>query len=463
LCTQGLWAQKWLTLQEVLDSVEKHYPPLLVAVQDKVIADADITIAESRFDLAMKSGYEGDYLGYYRNDTYRAGVEQASQFQGMSYFAGYALGRGSYPTYEGKLQTDSAGEYKMGVRMPTLRDRATDQRRADLQKALIGRRIADLGVDQQRLLIVQMATRRYYDWVAAGRRSEAARAVLKVAELRDQQLKDTARLGQIPQIDVTDNLRAILTRRGAAIEAERGLQMAAIELSLYYRDTQGQPVLPQPSLLPPAFPELTEFTKQRMLDDVELALRRRPEIQRFAAQRSQVEVDRKLARNQLLPNVDVVLSYTRETGERLVRRGPDELTASLVFDMPFQRRAAKGKDLSAVAKIQQFDQRERFARDQVVAEVRDAFSALSAAYQRARLLREEIDVTRQLETAERVRFELGEGTLFLVNLREQATFDTALREVAAVNDYFRALALYEFAIAEAMARKVTGSTGPTRP
>lgn len=61
-----------------------------------------------------------------------------------------------------------------------------------------------------------------------------------------------------------------------------------------------------------------------------------------------------------------------------------------------------------------------------MAEVRDAFSALSAAYQRARLLREEIDVTRQLETAERVRFELGEGTLFLVNLREQATFDTAL-------------------------------------
>ena len=325
--------------------------------------------------------------------------------------------------------------------------------RADLQKALIGRRIADLGVDQQRLLIVQLATRRYYDWVAAGRRFEAARAVLKVAEVRDQQLKETAKLGQIPQIDVTDNLRAILTRRGAAIEAERGLQMAAIELSLYYRDALGQPVLPASALLPPAFPELTEFTEQRMLDDVELALRRRPEIQRFAAQRSQVEIDRKLARNQLLPNVDVVLSYARGTGDRVVGRGPDDLTASLVFDMPFQRRAAKGKDLSAVAKIQQFDQRERFARDQVVAEVRDAFSALSAAYQRARLLREEINVTRELETAERVRFDLGEGTLFLVNLREQATFDTALREVAAVNDYFRALALYEFAIAEAMSKK----------
>ena len=143
-------AASWLQLEEVLASVDRHYPPLLVAMQDKVIADADITVAESRFDVALKGGYEGDYLGYYRNDYYKAGVEQATQFQGMSYFTGYTLGRGSYPTYEGKRQTDGGGEYKAGVRMPALRDRAIDSRRAELQKATLGRRIADLGVDQQR-------------------------------------------------------------------------------------------------------------------------------------------------------------------------------------------------------------------------------------------------------------------------------------------------------------------------
>jgi outer membrane protein TolC len=445
--------QNWLKLEEVMQSVERHYPPLLIAFQDRVIADADVTLAEGRFDLNLQSGYEGDYLGFYRNDVYKAGVQQATQFQGMSYFAGYQLGRGNYASYDGKLQTDSLGQYRTGVRLPLFRDREIDGRRAELQKALIGRRVAELGVEQQRLVIMQFAMRRYYDWLAAGRRYRAAREVLRVAEERDQQLKDASALGQIPQIDVTDNLRAILTRRAALVETERALQLAAIELSLFYRDASGEPRLPGPEQLPPDFPAMRAISEQRLQEDIELALRRRPEIQRFAAQREQVEVDRRLARNQLMPNVDTQIAFIRETGERIVRRGPNDLIASLIFDLPYQRRQAKGREMAALARVSQFDQRERFARDTVTAEVRDAYSALITAYQRAQVLTQELEVTRQLEEAERVRFNLGDGNLFLVNLREQAAFDTEIRQVSAMNEYFRALALYEYAIAEALARR----------
>lgn len=447
-----LAAQEPLRLEEVLDSVDRHYPPLLAALQDRVLASADLLAATGRFDLSIRSGYEGDYLGKYRNDVYRAGIEQATQFQGMTYFAGYQLGRGSFASYDGKLQTDLGGEYKAGVKLPLFRDRAIDARRAELQKALIGRRIADLGVDQQRLVILQLATRRYYEWLGAGQRYKVARAVLQVAEQRDGQLREAVRLGQIPAVDVTDNQRAILTRRALLIEAERALQQASIELSLFYRNPSGSPVVPEPNRLPSAFPAPRDFDQQRLDGDIELALKRRPEIRRFREQRSQVEVDRKLARNQLLPNVDVSVGFSSQLGERRVGRGPNDLIAALVFDLPAQRRVAKGRDLAALARIEQFDQRERFARDQVEAEVRDAYSALKAAYERARVLREEVEVARQLEVAERVRFELGEGNLFLVNLREQATYETELREISALTEYFRALALYEFAIAEAMSR-----------
>lgn len=440
----------WLTLQQVLASVETQYPPLLAALQDKVLASADLLVAEGRFDLAMRGGYDGSYFGAYPNDVYRASVEKPLEYNGMTLNGGYQLGEGSFAAYDGKRQTDSAGEFRTGFRAPLLRDRAIDSRRADLYKALIGRRIADLGVDQQRLTIIQMATRRYYDWVAAGRRLEAAGAVLKVAEQRDQQLRDASEIGQIPRIDVTDNQRAILTRRNQVIEARRALELAAIDLSLYYRDANGQPNLVSPSLLPPDFPALRDLTEQRLADDVDLALKRRPEVRRFTAQKEQVEVDRKLARNQLLPNIDVAVNYSRNAGDRIIKRGPDELQASLIFDLPLERRQAKGRDLAAAARIRQFDERERFAKDQITAEVQDAYSAVRAAYSRAQVLREELAVARQLEEAERARFQLGDGTLFLVNLREQATFDTAIRELAATNDYFRAWALYEYAIAEAL-------------
>lgn len=446
-------AGTWLTLERVLQSVETHYPPLLVALQDKVLASADLMVAEGRFDLALRGGYDGTYFGAYPNDVYRASVEKPLEFNGMTLNGGYQLGQGTFANYDGKRETDSVGEFRTGFRAPLLRDRSIDPRRADLYKAVIGRRIADLGVDQQRLAIIQMATRRYYDWVASGRRLEASEAVLKVAEARDQQLKDASEIGQIPRIDVTDNLRAILTRRNQVIEARRALELAAIDLSLYYRDGSGRPTLVESALLPPDFPALKDLTQQRLADDVDLALKRRPEVMRFTAQKEQVEIDRKLARNQLLPNVDVAVNYSRNAGDRIIKRGPDELQASLVFDLPIERRQAKGRDLAAVARIRQFDERERFARDQITAEVQDAYSAVRAAYGRVQVLRQELEVARQLEEAERARFQLGDGTLFLVNLREQATFDTAIRELAATNEYFRAWALYEYAIAEQLKSK----------
>ena len=59
---------------------------------------------------------------------------------------------------------------------------------------------------------------------------------------------------------------------------------------------------------------------------------------------------------------------------------------------------------------------------------------------------DEVTVSRELEDAERARFELGEGTLFQLNLREMATLESVQREIAALADYHRASASYKAAI-----------------
>jgi outer membrane protein TolC len=93
--------------------------------------------------------------------------------------------------------------------------------------------------------------------------------------------------------------------------------------------------------------------------------------------------------------------------------------------------------------------KERLARDRVGADIRDAYSALQAAFDRLQMVRGEVQVALKLEDAERSRFELGDSTLFLVNLRELATADAALREVNATADYHRFYADYVAAMARA--------------
>ena len=55
------------------------------------------------------------------------------------------------------------------------------------------------------------------------------------------------------------------------------------------------------------------------------------------------------------------------------------------------------------------------------------------------------ETARELEGLERDRFQLGDSTQFLVNLRELNTADAAFREVKALADYQKALVDFEAA------------------
>lgn len=122
----------------------------------------------------------------------------------------------------------------------------------------------------------------------------------------------------------------------------------------------------------------------------------------------------------------------------------------MIFDLPLQRRQATSQLQNAEARLGEVEQREKFQRDQVTADVRDAASAVKAAFERSNVVSQELSVTRQVEDAERLRFELGDSTLFVLNQREQATAEAAIREANALADYFRAYAAYELAIAKAL-------------
>lgn len=439
-----------LLLDNILQSVDKHYPPLRAALLERPIADADLLTSQGRFDLSLKARAETQRLGFYENERFEILIEQPLQTWGSTVYSGYSLSDGRYPDYEGKSDTNAAGQYRAGIRVPLARDRALDSRRADLQRSRIGLRLADLSIEQQRLTILQSATRRYWDWVAAGRRLAVARTIFDVAQGRDGVIRESVRIGALPQFEQLDNQRVVLLRQSAVVEARRALENAAIELSLFLRDASGQPQIASEDMLPQGFPDPNALELKEVMEDIEAAQLRRPDVLRFIFQRNQINIDRALARNQRLPNIDFFGEYVRELGDGVVKRGPNDLRAGFIFDLPFQRRQATGRLQAAESRLKQLDQREAFQRDQVNADVRDAASAVRAAFERSQVLHEELKATRQVEEAERVRYELGDSTLFVLNLREQGTAEAALREATALADYFRAYAAYELAIAKAL-------------
>ncbi|MFN3429909.1 MAG: TolC family protein [Candidatus Sericytochromatia bacterium] len=435
-----------LTLDEVLTPLAESYPPLDAARRDLALAEAEAVAAAGGFDPAWRSRAAGVPVGGYPQFRLDTMVEQPLPWMGLTVFGGYRLGTGSFAVYDGKLETNAGGELRAGVAMPLLRNGPIDRRRANWLRAEGGLLAAQAALRQQQLEAFRLAAHRYWDWVGAGRKLAVGRAVLAIATQRDAALAASVQSGQAPPIERVENERAILQREAQVLAAERALTQAAIELSLLHRDLRGGPVVPPPGRLPPDFPAAPDVEGLALDRALSQAQRLRPEPARLAAQRAQAQVELEWAENQLSPGLDFSVTGAQDLGSGSAIRAVPELEAAIGLDVPLLTRGPVGRIGVARAAVARLASLERFARDRVAADVRDAHNAVAMASRRWLVADRELALSRRLEAAERDRFTLGEGTLFLVNLREQATADAASRLVDAQVDLHKSWATYQAAV-----------------
>lgn len=436
-----------LGLDEVLRSVDTAFPLLLAAAREKDEAQGAALSADGGFDPSLKaSGFYEPVSGYPRQ-YFTVQADQPTPLWGSSFFVGYRYGSGKFPIYDGKLDTNDFGEVRGGVRVPIWRDGPIDRRRASIRQAELGVSLASLSVDQARIEARRAAAFRYWDWVAAGRRVDVLRAWLDLAVVRDAALAARAARGDIPEIDRTENQRTILQRQAAVVGAERDLLQASMELSLYLRGASREPMVPDARRLPRSLPPPSPIDHLGGKAEEDRALVRRPDVKRFDLLRDRSRIEADLARNQQKPGIDVTLYGARQFGPGDPVRGEPVIGAALVLDIPILNRVQNGREQSAEAAAAKATDQQRFARDRVVADVRSAVAAIDAAQKRAVMAESEARIAAQLADAELRRFDLGESTLLLVNLREQANAEAKVREIDAAADFHRAEASFRAATA----------------
>jgi outer membrane protein TolC len=433
-----------LSLDEVLASVERHYPLLRAIEQERAAAGGRLLSSLGAFDLNLNAGADGG-PGTYDNFRSTAGVSQGLPVAGIGLFAGYRNGYGDFPTYNLGQKTADGGEFRAGITVPLWRDRAIDRPRATVQQARLDVELAEPVIERARLDFIRAAARVYWAWVAAGQRLKAVEGLLALAVERDTQIRRQVEEGAVANIARVDNQQNIALRNGVLVQAQRAFQQATIELSLFLRDETGTPTLAGPGRLPD-FPEATPVDPASFDAALRTAFELRPEPRRLALQRERAAVELRLARNHTLPTLNATLAGSQDVGYgKSSLSGPNGLdrsglTAGLLFQVPVQRSEARGRVLSAQAQVAQLDQQLRQARDVVRAEVQDAFSALERAYEFLLTTRQRVELARLVAQAEREQFRIGRSDVLRVTLREQATFDAEVVEIGARQDYFRALA-----------------------
>ncbi len=436
-----------LHLGDVIAATLERHPALNAEKQERVSADADVLSAEGAFDPSVKgealSYVTGGYSGNY-GSTY---VEQPLKFYGSKVVGGYRIGDGTFPTYDNWYETNSDGELGLGVEVPLLRDGPIDRRRANIGKAESGQQIADSMVEQRKIELARAAALTYWDWTAARNKVKVYRQLLKVAEERDRQISERVSRGDLPDFDRVDNQRAVLQRRAQLLSAERSVKTAEFSLALFYRDHAAQPQsverfdsldrIPLPLFVP----------VHTHGDPVAEAAEARPEFKNIKAQSEQNKIELELARNQVLPRLDLRVFSYNDYGTGDPQREEPEVKAGLRIEIPLATRTQKGRIDYYESRQKKLQFTETFLRERIRADVQDALNALDIARSRVEVTTAEVKASEELARGELKRFDLGDSNLIFVNLREQNAADAEVREIEALQDYQKAFVTFEAILA----------------
>ncbi|WP_298859985.1 TolC family protein [uncultured Gimesia sp.] len=441
--------QNGIVLEDVIDSVYQSYPLLEAAFYSRDIVSGERLSTLGEFDRKFKAGTENGPLGFYKTYRQHIGFIQPL-YQGGEVFAGYRIGRGSFQPWYLERQTNEAGEFKAGISVPLSRNRDIDSRRAALWRATFGVNAVEPDIQAQLISFVQEGSYYYWEWVAAGAKLQIADQILDLALKRTNRIRSQVNEGFLDPPVLTDNLRLVAERQGKRAFAERKLQQAAVKLSLFYRDNNGNPLIPGADMLP-VFPELEVVNSGRLEFDAETALAQRPEIATLEFLQRQLDIDHSEAINDMLPNVDLVMAASQDVGYRTSSKndkGPFELDALLFVDVPIERRKARGKIQSVSGKIAQLNAKRKLTEEKIVADVESAYAGLIGAFKQAQQAEKAVGYAEDLARRERQNFEEGLSDLLKVTLREQYAVESAEKAVDAKLLYYKEQADYRAALAE---------------
>lgn len=418
-----------LMLAEVLTSSRFHAPQVLEALARLRGAEGRLLSAEAAFDTVFSAAAETRLSGFYNGRDVEAKVTQPLGNLGGYAYGSYRVSGGRFPIYEDERFTNELGEIKAGAVLSLMRDRLIDDRRFGRVQAEADVAVADADRLMVAIGVQTRAIQTYNNWLVAGLRLQVYQDLLALAQDRQAGFRRLVSEGARPSILLVENEQNILRRQSLVVQSEQALAVAATALSLYLRDADGRPLIPDAARLPGALP--LPLPRPAQPGDLALA---RPDLRTIDIRMKQARARVALDRNAFLPKLDLKVEASRDFGAEGFggsSRSGTESKVGLTFTLPLQQSAARGRIAQTNAEIDAFKQRRRFLEDQIIADIGAIDIAVTNSARLTVLARDEAERASTMAAAERRRFSLGASDFFLVNVREEAAADAQVRRLDA--------------------------------
>lgn len=392
------------------------------------------------------------------------GVAQSLPWGGGNYSLGWDASKQTV-NYTSQFNPQLASNLNFSFTQPLLRNFTIDPGRQQLKVARINEGIADLQLRQQLTGTERAVRSAYYDLILAIGQLDVARQSLELARTSLRQNERRVEVGSMAQIDILEAQAEVSRVEESVIIAEARIKSAEDNLRTLILNPKA-PDYWTTRLVPTEQPTLTA----QPLDveaAVRAALENRTDLAQFRRQIEATQVNIDFARNQKLPDVNLIAAYnTIGLGgtQYLFRPGifppipesesrrsfSDTLrdvfgqnfktwSVQLQINYPIGTSVADANHAAARLELEQQQNNLRDAELGVTAQVREAGRQVNTALQRVESTKRAREFAERRLDAENKRVTVGLSTTFQLFQAQRDLASVRQQELNAIIDYNRAL------------------------
>ncbi len=426
-----------ISLSEYLGYVKSYHP--IVKQANLVINESEAKLLKARgaFDPKLEVDYDRKK---FKNTEYFDRLNATFKIPtwfGIEFKGNFEENSGDFLNPEGFLPDD--GLYSAGVSIPVARGLLTNKRMAMLRQSRLY--VQQAQADRQLLVnnILYEATVTYFNWLRRYNEKRVYEDFLDNAAIRFNGIVKSYEVGDKPAIDTLE-ARITLNNRRLNLEKSRiKFVKASLELSNFLWLNDNTPIEIRDNVIPDilTFENIDETLNTSGLDIESFDIESHPKMQSLDFKIRSLGIERRLKRNNLLPQIDLQYNFLSETPDIARSFSTSAYKSGLNVYFPLFLRKERGDLKLASIKLQDTKFEVQNTRVSLVNKI-DAITQELDSY----LVQNDFtgtiveDYTKLLSAEER-KFFLGSSSLFLVNSRESKLIEAKIKAIEIENDFLK--------------------------
>jgi len=369
---------------------------------------------------------------------------------GIEAEGGYNYTTGYYLNPENKLPSN--GQAYLGIKVPLLKGLWTNERQLAVQQAKVNINANEAMILSQLNDLLYEAGKTYWNWSKVYNTQQVVQASLENAQQQFEATKASYIQGDLPAIDTLKAFIRIQDRELLLTNAILEVENAARQVSMYLWTAEQTPL----SLPAGAFPVLLQEQVSQPLDAEVLTnslqqLDAHPAIQWYDYKLTNLDLERKMRVNQLLPKLDVKYNFLSTDHVDFFGVGAaapiEQYKLGVKFSMPIFLRKERAKLRLVKLKQQAVAFKLSDKQRSLKIKIENYFNQVQSFAQQTVGLEQMITNYETLLEAERIKLTMGESSVFMVNTRENQLLNARLKLIKQQIEYLKARTAFFWSVA----------------